>query len=51
MGVDVGTLVPGKYADLLVVAGDPLTEAGLLETPDDFQLVLKGGAAFVDRLT
>ena len=49
MDADVGTLQAGKYADLLVVDGDPLTERGLLEKPGEFRMVVKGGAAFVDR--
>jgi imidazolonepropionase-like amidohydrolase len=37
---EVGTLAPGRYADLVAVAGDPLEDIGLLE---DVAFVMKGG--------
>jgi imidazolonepropionase-like amidohydrolase len=49
LDADAGTLVAGKYADLVVVAGDPLTEIGLLEDRARFRLVMKGGTAYLDR--
>ena len=36
----VGSLAPGRYADLVAVAGDPLDDLGLLA---DVPLVMKGG--------
>jgi imidazolonepropionase-like amidohydrolase len=51
MQADVGTLEAGKYADLLVVDGDPLADTGLLEDPERLRLVLKGAVAYVDRLS
>jgi len=36
----VGSLKPGKYADLVAVKGDPLEDITLLE---DIQAVIKGG--------
>lgn len=48
---EVGTLEAGKLADLLVVEGDRLTDPGVLEQADRLRLVVKGGVAYVDRLT
>ncbi|MBW3634248.1 MAG: amidohydrolase family protein [Chloroflexi bacterium] len=45
----LGTLEPGKLADLLVVAGDPLTDVTLLEEAANIRVVVKGGAIVVDR--
>ncbi len=50
LDADVGTLETGKYADLLVLDGDPLTEIGVLRDRDRMKLVMKGGDAFVDRM-
>jgi imidazolonepropionase-like amidohydrolase len=47
---DIGTVEPGKLADLLVVDGDPLRDAGVLRNQERIKLVMKGGEAFVDRL-
>src|SRR6202171_4362137 len=40
---DVGSIKPGKYADLIAVAGDPLTDIRLLE---NVQFVMKGGTVY-----
>ena len=37
---DIGVLVPGRYADMVVVKADPLTDIGALEKIDH---VMKGG--------
>jgi imidazolonepropionase-like amidohydrolase len=50
LDADTGTLEPGKYADLLVLDGDPLSEIGVLRDRDRLKLGLKGGDAFVDRM-
>lgn len=44
----VGQLVPGVYADLIAVKGDPLTDITVLEHVD---LVMKGGELFKNKLT
>ena len=48
MGWDdrVGTLAPGRFADLVAVAGDPLADIRVLEPP---VVVAKGGRLAVDR--
>lgn len=45
LGVDdqVGTLEPGKQADLLFVSGDPLSEAGVLRDRERIALVVQRG--------
>jgi imidazolonepropionase-like amidohydrolase len=40
---DVGSIAPGKYADLVAVQGDPLTDISLLQKID---FVMKGGEVF-----
>ena len=40
----VGTVVPGLAADLLVVQGDPLADLRILGQPDRIRAVFKGGA-------
>lgn len=46
----VGTLEPGKLADLLVVDGDPLDDITILQDPSRLMLVMKEGQSYVDRL-
>lgn len=43
---DVGALEPGKRADVLVVAGDPLADIRILQKRDNIRLVMKDGVAF-----
>src|SRR6516225_4438632 len=40
---DAGSIAPGKYADLVAVKGDPLSDISLLEKVD---FVMKGGEVF-----
>jgi imidazolonepropionase-like amidohydrolase len=42
-GADVGTLEPGKLADLLVVDGDPLRDIGVLGDRSRLAMIVKGG--------
>ena len=46
----VGTLVPGKLADLLVVRSNPLDDISILQDQSELLLVMKEGKAHVDRL-
>ena len=41
---DLGTVEPGKLADLLIVDGDPATDIAALADPAGIRAVLKGGA-------
>ena len=47
---DLGTVEHGKLADLVVVAGDPLMDIGILRDIDKIGLVLKGGEIAANRL-
>jgi imidazolonepropionase-like amidohydrolase len=46
---EIGTIEAGKYADLVVVDGDPLRDIKLLQDPQRIKLVLKGGTTCADR--
>jgi imidazolonepropionase-like amidohydrolase len=47
----VGAIVPGAYADLLVVDGNPLDDVAFLAHPEEHVLVItKGGAIVRERL-
>ncbi len=50
LGDRVGTIEPGKLADLVVVAGDPLRDPGLLRDHSRFALVMKDGQVHRGRL-
>ena len=45
---DVGRIVPGLYADIIAVAGDPLADVQSLEKVG---FVAKGGAVVKDELS
>jgi len=48
---ELGEIVPGAFADLLAVDGDPLQDLAVLqEQGRHIPLVMKGGEIFVDRL-
>ena len=49
MEQDIGTLEPGKYADVLVIDGDPLSDVRMLDAAARISLVMKGGTIAVDR--
>jgi imidazolonepropionase-like amidohydrolase len=44
LGDQVGTIVPGKLADLIAVEGDPLQDVRLLQDRERITLVMKDGA-------
>jgi imidazolonepropionase-like amidohydrolase len=46
---EIGTLEPGKQADLIAVTGDPLAEPELWRDPARIVLVVQGGRIVVDR--
>ncbi len=44
---DIGEVVEGAYADLIVVDGDPLVDIGVLQDPDRYlKAVIKQGEIF-----
>ena len=45
---DVGSIAPGKYADVIAVSADPLADVRALE---DVGFVMKGGVVYQDTLT
>src|SRR5882672_10477287 len=47
---DLGTVEPGKLADLVVVAGDPLADIAVLRDPARIALVIKDGAIATNRM-
>jgi imidazolonepropionase-like amidohydrolase len=51
LGDEIGTLVAGKLADVIVVDGDVATNISLLGDRDKIKLVMKGGDPFVDKLS
>jgi imidazolonepropionase-like amidohydrolase len=46
----IGTVERGKYADLIVVAGDPLRNLRVFQNPDNFRLIMKGGRVYKQTL-
>jgi imidazolonepropionase-like amidohydrolase len=49
MADSVGTIEPGKLADLLVVHGDPLEDVTILQDLDRIKTVIKGGKVVTQR--
>lgn len=47
---DLGTIAPGKLADLVVVKGDPLADIAVLRDAANIALVVKDGAVAANRL-
>jgi imidazolonepropionase-like amidohydrolase len=50
MGAELGTVEPGKLADLLVVDGDPSVDIAVLQDRAKLQAILKGGRLVKDEL-
>ncbi|HYL41431.1 MAG TPA: amidohydrolase family protein [Candidatus Binatus sp.] len=48
LGEDLGTIEPGRIADLVLVAGDPFTEPGLWSEPARVVAVIQGGRVVAD---
>ena len=47
---DVGVIEAGRYADVLVVDGDPLSNIRILEERERIKLVMKAGRAYTNTL-
>ena len=50
LGSETGTIAAGKYADLLVVDGNPLDNISVLRDQERLMMVMKGGSAYLDQL-
>ena len=50
LGDDLGTIEPGKLADLIAVRGDPAVDVRVLQDAANIALVMKEGRVYVDRL-
>lgn len=48
---DIGTITPGKLADLMLVDGDPLHDITVLQERSRIKMVCQGGVICVDRRT
>ena len=46
MESDIGSVEPGKYADLLVLKGNPLKDLRLFQNQDNLLMIMKGGVAY-----
>ena len=49
LDAEIGTLEPGKVADILLVDGDPIANPSLWREPSSVSLVVKGGRVVADR--
>ncbi len=47
---EIGTVEPGKYADLIAVKGNPLKDLRVFQNADNLHLIMKGGSAYKQRL-
>ena len=46
----IGTVEGGKYADLIVVAGNPLRNLRVFQAQDNLKVIMKGGRAYKQTL-
>jgi len=46
----IGTVEPGKYADLLVVEGNPLKNLRVFQKQDNLKVIMKGGHGYKQAL-
>jgi imidazolonepropionase-like amidohydrolase len=51
LGKDLGTLEAGKFADVLVVDGDPSRDITVLHEKNNIKMVMKEGEAHVDKIS
>ena len=50
MADKIGTVEPGKYADLIVAAGNPLRNLRVFQIQDNLKLIMKGGRVYKQTL-
>jgi imidazolonepropionase-like amidohydrolase len=50
MSDKIGTVEPGKLADLIVVNGNPLRNLRVFQTPENPQVIMKGGKLYKHTL-
>ncbi len=50
MADKIGTVESGKYADLIVVAGNPLRNLRVFQVQDNLKLIMKGGRVYKQAL-
>jgi imidazolonepropionase-like amidohydrolase len=50
MEKDIGSVEAGKYADLIVVQGNPLKDLRVFQNPDNLRLIMKSGTAYKHAL-
>ena len=50
MSKEIGTLEPGKLADLLIVDGDPLADISILKDRERLRLIMQGGRVHKNAL-
>jgi imidazolonepropionase-like amidohydrolase len=46
---EIGTIIAGKQADLILVQGNPLEDVTMLERGKAVEFVMKGGTVYLDR--
>ena len=46
MDKEIGTVEPGKYADLIAIEGNPLKNLRVFQNPDKLRLIMKGGVVY-----
>ena len=47
----IGTVEPGKYADLIVVTGNPLRNLRVFQNADNLRVIMKAGRLYKDTLS
>ena len=50
MSDKIGSVTPGKYADLIVVDGNPLKNLRVFQRQDNLHVIMKGGHVFKQTL-
>ena len=46
----IGSVEPGKYADLIVVEGNPLKNLRVFQIQDNLKVIMKGGRFYKQTL-